>query len=474
MSLTITGFDRPSLIAIKADLDAKLTAVLGPINTAPDSVTGQAIGIVSAALDDVWEAAQAIYDSSYPATATGTALDGAVSYVGLSRKSAAPTTATAIILGAESTFIEVGSICTALDGRKYTTDYAVTIGRARTGYAEITVGAVEAGAIYQIIAGGVSLSYEALAGDDETAIVSGLAALFDPGEFVATAVGDTLRLYRADGKTGFTLTAGSRLTIAKLGTPVAVTCTELGANELPAGALSQMETVIVGVDGITNLVAGAAGRDYESDEALRLRFYQSADVIGSATVKAIRARILDEVAGASYAQVYENRRAYTVDGIPPNSIEVVASGGADSDLAAKIYEVKPAGIETYGTDSAVVTDDNGDGQTVYWSRPIPQYAWVRVTVNALDTEEALQPAYIASIKAAVLAVGAAIGIGKDVITQRFFGPIYAATPGLGSITVEVAVTASSSGAPSYATSNIAVARGYHAVFDLARITVVPL
>jgi len=86
----------------------------------------------------------------------------------------------------------------------------------------------------------------------------------------------------------------------------------------------------------------------------------------------------------------------------------------------------------------------------------------------------LQPAYIASIKAAVLAVGAAIGIGKDVITQRFFGPIYAATPGLGSITVEVAVTASSSGAPSYATSNIAVARGYHAVFDLARITVVPL
>jgi len=90
----------------------------------------------------------------------------------------------------------------------------------------------------------------------------------------------------------------------------------------------------------------------------------------------------------------------------------------------------------------------------------------------LDLEEALDPEYVTTIKNAVLTYGNSIGIGKDVIIQRFFGPIYESTPGLGGITVEAAITASPIDTPTYATTNIVIARAELASFDLTRITVV--
>jgi hypothetical protein len=150
----------------------------------------------------------------------------------------------------------------------------------------------------------------------------------------------------------------------------------------------------------------------------------------------------------------------------------VVSGGSDQAVADKLFEVKPAGIETYGNTSVQVLDENGDMQTCRFSRPANKYAWVRVTINLLDLEEALDPEYVTTIKNAVLAYGNSIGIGKDVIIQRFFGPIYESTPGLGGITVEAAITASPINTPTYTTTNIVIARAELASFDLARITVV--
>jgi len=82
MPLNVTGFERPRLTEIKADYDQRFTDALGPVNTSPDAVIGQIIGIFSAALDDAYETLQDNYDSMYPYSADGTSLDGAVSFVG--------------------------------------------------------------------------------------------------------------------------------------------------------------------------------------------------------------------------------------------------------------------------------------------------------------------------------------------------------------------------------------------------------
>jgi hypothetical protein len=93
-------------------------------------------------------------------------------------------------------------------------------------------------------------------------------------------------------------------------------------------------------------------------------------------------------------------------------------------------------------------------------------------VNLITPEEPLPADVDQAIKDAVLAYGNSIEIGQDIYTQRFFGPIYAATSGIGSIIVEIAVTPTAMGTPSYSTNNISVARAEVALFADSRITVV--
>lgn len=472
MSLTNEGFDRPRLSEIKTDYDQRFTDALGPVNTEPDAVIGQIIGIFSAALDDVYEAIQDNYDSMYPPTAEGTSLDNAVSLVGLTRIDAAPTTVIAMCYGAQDTIIPTGALARALDNRQYTTTAATTISSTNAGDVEIDVMTVTNLANYQVIAGGVSVVYTADASATGAEIAAGLAALFDADNFLATASGSTLRLRAADQFSDFSVIVDSKLTISKLGTPVTFTGLEQGAYVLPVGALNVVDSSVLGWDEIYNLVAGDTGRFVESDEELRIRHALSVRVVGAATVPAIRARLLQDVDSVSSVAIYENRSHLFQGLMPPHSFETVISGGANQAIANKLFEVKPAGIETYGNTAVQVLDENGDLQIIKFSRPTSRYAWIRVSVNALYPEEQLPASVVTAIENAVLGYGNSLGVGEDIITQRFYGPIYLATSGIGSITVEAAVTASPLDTPVYSTANVSIARAEASVFDVLRVTVV--
>ena len=469
MALNLTGFTRLRLAEIKAYYDARFTAALGPVNTAPDSATGQIIGIFAAALDDVQESLQDVYDAMYPATAEGVSLDSAVSFVGLERIGASATTVAAVAYGAESTLLPAGVLSRA-GGKQYATAADTVITRANALDVEITVSTVTNSTAYQIIAGGQLAQFTSDASATGAEIASGLAAAFT-SDFLAVATGDKLRVTGADKQTGFTLTVGAGLTITKLGSPVAFTCLDLGANAVPVGALSTIDSPVLGWDALSNLIAGTTGRNVETDAELRVRHVAGVRGTGSATVKAMRARILADIPEVIAAFVYENRTALTVDSLPPHSVEVIVVGGSDADVRSKVWEVKPAGIETYGSIVGAVVDDNGDSQTVKFSRAATQYAWVRVTVTQLNTEEPLSASVVQSIKDAVMSYGSGLSVGDDIITQRMYGPIYAGTTGLGQITVEAAVTATAGGTPVYSTANVTLTRAQIATFDQLRIVV---
>lgn len=473
MSLTPEGFDRPRLPEIKTDYDASFTDALGPVNTEPDAVVGQIIGIFSAGVDDLYETLQATYDSMYPATASGTALDGAVSFVGMTRLGATPTEVIAMAYGTESTLIPAGAIARAIDNRQYVTTVDTVITRASAGDVNIEVNTVTNSTAYQIITDGTSVTYTSDASATISEILAGLAALFNPLNITATVIGSVLRLRTPDLQSDFTLTVDSKLTITKLGTPVTFTGLEVGAYALPANSLTRIDSALLGWDEINNLAAGATGRFVETDEALRIRHSSGVRATGAATLPAIRARLLAEVDSIEYVAIYENRTLITdAFGLPGKSFEAVVSGGLSQDIADKIWEVKPAGIQPYGNTNVDVLDDNGDVQSVGFSRTTTKYAWVKVTVNLLDPEEALPPTVIASITAAVLSYGNSIGIGKDIIPQRFYGPIYAATDGLANITVEADATATIGGPPTYTTATTVLARSESALFDASRIVIV--
>lgn len=471
MPLSLTGFTRLRLAEIKTQYDQRFTDALGPVNTQPDSVTGQIIGIFSAALDDIQESLQDIYDSMYPSTAEGTSLDGAVSFVGIERLGATSTTVVGAAYGVEGTLIATGSLARSGDVTYVATGDTV-ISRANAIDVEIEVVTVLNTTAYQVIAGGVLASYISSASATAAEIATGLAAAFDANIFIAVADGAKFRVYSKDLISGFTLTADASLSIIKLSSPVNFTAESLGANACPAGSLTSIDTPTPGWEALKNLGAGSIGRDVESDVDLRLRHAEGVRASGSATLKAIRARLVAEVPEITAAYIYENRTSVTVDNMPPHSIECVVVGGADQTVREKIYELKPAGIETYGLIVGAVVDENGDTQAVSFSRPITQYAWARVTVNQLYTEEAYPATAAASIKQAVLDYAATLTVGEDIIAQRFFGPIYASTPGIGQITVELAVTALPGDVPTYSTNNVSIARAGIAVFDAARVSVV--
>lgn len=477
MTLSASGFSRDRLLEIKADYDARFTAALGPVNTSPDAVVGQIIGIFSAALDDVWESLQNTYDAMYPFSAEGTSLDGAVAFVGLERFAAAPTTVVAMCYGAESTEVPAGALARALDNQQYSADAATAITRYSTGDMTIKVMSLQTGTDYTVMLAGVNYTYTMALGDGFLEILNGLAAVIDPTIYV-TEVDDvtlnypTLRIYHVTRTEGFNSSLSINLIATRLGSPVPFTCITTGEVTLPANSLTTIDTSIVGWGEIDNLIAGSTGRDVETDEELRRRHAQMQNIMGSATQSAIQSRLLNEVSGVTSASVYENRSMYPQGSMPPHSIECVVQGGTDQAVGDKVFYEKAAGIETYGNVSVNVVDPNGETMICKFSRPIPVYTWVQVTVTEFYTEESLTTDAAQAINDAVLAAGATLGVGEDVIVQRLYGPVYVATNGIGAITVEVAKTTLPTDVPVWQTTNLPMDRYEIATFDATRVLVV--
>lgn len=135
-----------------------------------------------------------------------------------------------------------------------------------------------------------------------------------------------------------------------------------------------------GITAVTNPSAFTGGRERETDEEYRDRYYLSTDFAGGVNEDAIGAEILQNVEGVYSARVYESCSDVTDEhGLPPHSIEAVVYGGLDTDIAQAIYRRKAAGIQTYGNTSAQIIASNGELYTIYFTRPTPIPVWIRIT-----------------------------------------------------------------------------------------------
>lgn len=196
---------------------------------------------------------------------------------------------------------------------------------------------------------------------------------------------------------------------------------EFGPVPAPAATLTVIETPVAGWASATNALDAELGTDLESDVDFRARRLDQLSLAGKGTVEAIRSAVL-AVSGVSQAFVFENVTNITdIDGLPPKSFEVVVLGGADPDLAEAIFLSKPAGIETFGSDSESVVDSQGFSHTIEFSRPTTLDVWVDVTVqvNPAVFGGGDEPEGISQVKDAVVALGDALDIGADVIALAF-------------------------------------------------------
>ncbi|MEW5804668.1 MAG: baseplate J/gp47 family protein [bacterium] len=133
--LTSAGFVPKTLDIIQAEIDEALKSNLGAhLNTLPESVFGQLKGTFSERETLLWELAEAVYNSQYPASAEGVNLDNAASLTGLTRLPAIASTVVVQLTGTEGTAVPAGTVFSVSGNPsiKFATNADVTIGSGPT------------------------------------------------------------------------------------------------------------------------------------------------------------------------------------------------------------------------------------------------------------------------------------------------------------------------------------------------------
>ena len=479
--LTDNGFIKKTLDQIKTDLEESILAVFGQANVAPDSVFGQIIGVVSEVVSDVWDLAELVYNSQYPNSANGVALDNVAELNNLRRLEATKSSAQCIVEGNSATIVPTGTqFKQSSTSEIFKTVQDVTITPANV--LKIVLSVTTAGdAPYTVDITGIlgTDSYTST----ETAIVDILEELADEinlGDIAFATVdvqAETITITTYDSASSFAITIPTaNLTIEEIWSPVTIEAVNAGKKPIPANTVNLIETPVSGLDQVDNLLVGTEGRNTETDDEFRLRRVQSLRVVGAATVPSIEARILQEVAGVSAVTVKDNRTdVVDGEGRPPHSFEVIATyieGDPDIEqaIAEKIWEVGGAGIRTHGDISKTIIDSSGDSHIINFSKPENRYIHINVEIT-LYGEEIFPVGGEDAIAQALADYGNTLGVGEDVILQRFFGAIYSVT-GVEDITLyEHADTTNPEDPPFYVTDNLEMASNQIARFDVTRIQV---
>lgn len=473
--VTENGFEKKRLEDIKDELTEDYKGVYGTdLDTSDESVAGQEIATLSGNLADIWDALQAVYTALDPNGANGISLDRIAQYIAVKRIGASQTRVTAIAIGTEGTLLSAGRQASQVDTNEFFTSTAdVTITKSQAVLIDISVTTVANNTTYTITISGSPFTYTSDSDATENEILNGLqAGIASNGvPVVATVNGSTLEIRSEDFIQEFDVAITSNLQIDKTGSKIIFDADNFGAITVPENTLTNIETPVSGWEEITNELAGATGREQETDEELRARRRLVIQATGAATPEAIRNYLLANVDGIAEATIIENRTDFTDgDGRPPHSFETVVSGGDDQDIADAIWEVGPAGIQTHGNVTKTVVDSQGQDQNISFSRATDIYIWLDIEFTRYD-EESFPTNGIQLIKDAILEFAETeYIIGKDVILGRLKTPIYT-VQGIEDITIEAFGSTNPGATPVYSANNIVIGGSEKALLTDARITV---
>lgn len=478
MALTETGLEVKRLPEVVAELEAALKLSLGEdIDLTSDSLLGIMNSIYGTSIADQWALAQAVYDAFNIDVAVGKQLDDLVTLIGITRQPASPTSGDIEFTGTPNTIIPSNSQFSDTVNNTYVNPLNVTLDITACANVIVDVTTVLDRTDYIVIIENDTYVHTSGIGATAATIVAGLVAKIGvQNDYTAT---------KSAGGTQLVITSNTTLDVIAVNLPPELTASEVtsigtventvdGAIEALANTIINVDTPISGLDSVNNPIALTLGRSEETDEELRVRSKESVQVAGKATVPAIEAA-LNQIQGVTQAVVIENRTTSTdPQGRPAKSYESVVDGGSDNTIADVIWDTKPAGVETYGSTTVVLQDNQGNDQAVSFSRPQSQYIWANVEYTIYDAE--IFPVDgEAAIANAVVAYGDTLDLGEDVIPKRFYGQVYSSVSGIEDLVIEMASSGTdpnTSPAPvEFSTDTIEIAPAQVAKFDTARITV---
>ncbi|MGB3276102.1 MAG: hypothetical protein WBA82_07935 [Castellaniella sp.] len=476
--VTPAGFVRPRLPEIRVEIIEVLRANLrakglpDDIETRPDSVMGVLIDTFADRETALWEMGEGVYYAMYPGSASGTSLDRAVAFSGVSRLAAERSKCYVIVYGLQGTPVPVGAqIRNRVTQSLWETAQAATI--SALGAADVRlVPTVLNSTTYTVTINSVAYSYTSDAVATIGDILAGLVATLAASPMQVSSDGSAVRLLAVDvGEAS--VEPSANLAVATLGSRVLAQTIDPIAETVGPGDLDTIVTLVDGWQAVTNLVSGSVGRSTETDAELRRRYQTGVFRFGAATLPSIAPNIQREVSGIRAIKVFQNDTDAVVDGRLPHSLHVVVDGGIEEEIATAIYKYKAAGIDTNGAIEKTVTALEGD-QLIRFDRPTPVYVWVKAALTLLPAAEQPFPVDGFELVAESINVtGQAHEIGQDVIVQRFFSGIYQ-TKGIAEVDLQFAFASDPGNIPApgdYSAANIAIGDIERAMFDPSRIEV---
>ena len=387
--VTDTGFVRPTMEDIRAEIEAKWRLAFGAsIDTSESTPDGQVINIFAEREDLVWQLAETVYGMMDPDKASGAALDALCLITGTFREPALYTMVLLTLLGGPTTVVAQGS-------------------QARTESTDILFATLESASLVALDPWAITTLYSV--GDRVTnsdnayiCITTGTSA----GAGGPTTDDDDI----TDGTAHWRF-----MGVGTAADDVLAAATETGPKVAVSGDLNVIDTQVAGWEAVINLLDATPGANLTSDQGLRLlRQFELANG-GDSPIPAIRRAIsrVDDV--TSVTVFYNNTDVTDGDGRPPHSVEAMVQGGTDADIAAALFAAVAGGIGYYGTETVIVTDTEGNEHTIKFSRLDEIEIYVDLTAEV--DPDAFPTDGVAQMKAAIVAFGDEQKAGKNAVAS---------------------------------------------------------
>jgi len=439
-----SGLTIKRLSQIKAEIESSLRAAFGnQINTLPQSVIGQFVGISAEREAAIYELIEDVYHSQYPDSAEGVNFDRAASIVSFTRLPALYSSIVGeVLIGTAGTIIPIGTVF-SVAGSPTSTFETITEVTLTAGVDEVQNVAFSAtptsGSFKLVFSGQTTalINWNDDAAAVQTALnnLSNLSGVTVSGSFAA---GFAVTFAGADGKkpqpamtySDNTLDFGGAVTITITETTpgeyqgtVDMIATQTGPIIANAGTLTVIDNPIAGLTSVYNPEDAAIGRAVETDAEARIRRRNRLQISVAGPLDAIRNAVLrlndvEDSILIEDVRAFENVTLLTdARGIPGKAFEVYAyqAAGAtsrDQEIIDAIGGAKPAGIEAHGDVSGVYIDNQGQSHTVKFSRPIEIDIYLELDLTVTGDYPADGDN---QVKAAIVEWGDDIGTGNDVI-----------------------------------------------------------
>lgn len=221
---------------------------------------------------------------------------------------------------------------------------------------------------------------------------------------------------------------------------VTATCTTLGEIYVAPHTVTKILTTgIRGWTGVDNEDEGITGVNRESDPALRARRDKTTVSSGSSTVESIYSGLSS--IDLAYIRIRDNDTGSPINGQPSGTIFVVVDGGTKNDIARRIFDKKPGGIPTYGTESITVKDSKGYPHVIKFSRTTALNIYIKGTFRRLAGFNLSSNDVISQLKDAATAYINGLTPGSPVVWSYLFDPLVRSTTGIQIDTLFIGIAA---------------------------------